>query len=202
MVVSPQDRCLYCDYSLQGLPAPHRCPECGEAYDDATLIFRPRLNWRFYGPLIVGQIYVLYIIVSNWRSMVGWIGVVGTLLVIAAVVVLLSVRGYWLVRRMIVRPCQAALTRDELVVRAPNGSCERFPYDEIAFVSVIDVVPWVQRKEYGVERDNSRRQSHRISLKGIFENKSEKAEFKRMMTDRMSGSPIELACSPASIPVN
>ncbi len=32
------ERCLRCDYSLTGLPAAHRCPECGLEYDEQTFV--------------------------------------------------------------------------------------------------------------------------------------------------------------------
>jgi hypothetical protein len=32
----PLSECPSCQYSLCGLPAPHRCPECGLAYDAHT----------------------------------------------------------------------------------------------------------------------------------------------------------------------
>lgn len=34
-------KCPVCRYSLQGLPAAHRCPECGFAYDENTTVWRP-----------------------------------------------------------------------------------------------------------------------------------------------------------------
>ena len=37
--------CLHCDYSLSGLPAQHRCPECGRPYDLAET----KSKWRENG---------------------------------------------------------------------------------------------------------------------------------------------------------
>ncbi|MCG3136178.1 MAG: hypothetical protein HJJLKODD_00003 [Phycisphaerae bacterium] len=39
---APLNKCPQCGYDLRGLPADHRCPECGLAYDHQTEIFRPR----------------------------------------------------------------------------------------------------------------------------------------------------------------
>lgn len=38
-------RCPFCDYSLQGLPVPHRCPECGGPYDERTQVWPARRGW-------------------------------------------------------------------------------------------------------------------------------------------------------------
>jgi hypothetical protein len=35
-------KCPVCDYDLRGLPCPHRCPECGNAYDERTRVWYPR----------------------------------------------------------------------------------------------------------------------------------------------------------------
>jgi len=38
------ERCLECGYPLKGLPDKHRCPECGEPYDIATV----KKTWERY----------------------------------------------------------------------------------------------------------------------------------------------------------
>lgn len=43
------DSCPVCNYSLRGLPARHRCPECGFEYDEHTRAWRPRSYWKFAG---------------------------------------------------------------------------------------------------------------------------------------------------------
>lgn len=43
------DSCPVCNYSLRGLPARHRCPECGFEYDEHTRVWHPRSCWRFAG---------------------------------------------------------------------------------------------------------------------------------------------------------
>jgi hypothetical protein len=43
------DRCPICNYRLRGLPARHRCPECGFAYDADTRVWRARGFGRFAG---------------------------------------------------------------------------------------------------------------------------------------------------------
>jgi uncharacterized OB-fold protein len=35
------EACLKCGYALKGLPARHRCPECGRKYD----LYKVKLQW-------------------------------------------------------------------------------------------------------------------------------------------------------------
>lgn len=44
--------CPRCNYNLRGLPAHHRCPECGLEYDEHTRIWRPAKPWPAYTALI------------------------------------------------------------------------------------------------------------------------------------------------------
>lgn len=46
-IVKPLPRCPVCRYDLTGLPAAHRCPECGIEYDEMTRVWRvERPRWR------------------------------------------------------------------------------------------------------------------------------------------------------------
>ncbi|MCB9866914.1 MAG: PH domain-containing protein [Phycisphaerales bacterium] len=49
----PPQTCPVCRYSLQGLPCPHSCPECGFAYDVNTYACAPRSFLRFTGSCLV-----------------------------------------------------------------------------------------------------------------------------------------------------
>src|SRR5437016_2378562 len=42
----PLTHCLECGYSLEGLPARSRCPECGFEYDEHTRIWMHPAPWR------------------------------------------------------------------------------------------------------------------------------------------------------------
>ncbi|HPF40896.1 MAG TPA: hypothetical protein P5081_16305 [Phycisphaerae bacterium] len=185
MIISPQDRCLHCDYALEGLPAPHRCPECGEAYDDATTIFRPRVNWKWFVPTIGVQFYAVYLVASNWKALVRYMGDWGAVAAVVMFVGFIIVRAVRFSRALRERPCQAALTRTGLAVRTRFQRVAFLPYDEIAFVSVVDTHPWVQRKEYGTGRSASVARSEAIEMRGIFENDTEMRAFKRMVSERM-----------------
>jgi len=46
----PLERCPFCDYSLEGLPTEHRCPECGRPFDRRWRVFGGRRYW----PLMSG----------------------------------------------------------------------------------------------------------------------------------------------------
>ena len=43
------EHCPVCNYHLTGLPARHRCPECGFAFDEHTRVWRSEGFGRFAG---------------------------------------------------------------------------------------------------------------------------------------------------------
>lgn len=199
MAILDQDRCLACDYSLAGLPRPYRCPECGIDYDDETIVFRPSSIWRYYVPILIGQLYVMYLAANHWAWLVARLGLFGAIMAIALLATYIVVRGYRVARGFVERPFFAALTKDALVIRNSSGPVERLPYSDIAFVSVVDLHPWVQRKQYGEDSEPGLRSERRIPLKGVFAGKREMRAFKRMMTERMTpttgveGGPVASA---------
>ncbi len=59
--------CPRCDYSLHGLPANHTCPECGLRYDERSLLFRCRPDYRVLlnlGGVVLGSMVL-------WRELSG-----------------------------------------------------------------------------------------------------------------------------------
>lgn len=96
---------------------------------------------------------MIYIVATQWAWLVATIGL---LLAIATVVLLLALivsRATVFIRGLIEQPRFAALTEDELVVRTIKKRLERIPYREIAFVSIVDVQPWVRAREYGIAKE-------------------------------------------------
>lgn len=41
--------CPFCNYSLEGLPVEHTCPECGQAFDRRWRVFGHQPYWRYLG---------------------------------------------------------------------------------------------------------------------------------------------------------
>ncbi len=46
------ETCPRCGYSLRGLPAEYRCPECGLAYDAESEMFKLRSPWALLGVIV------------------------------------------------------------------------------------------------------------------------------------------------------
>ncbi len=60
------DRCYRCNYSLKGLPAEHRCPECGEAYDESVRIWRAGKS-----PLWPAGLFLLVMLHCSWGFVIA-----------------------------------------------------------------------------------------------------------------------------------
>jgi predicted RNA-binding Zn-ribbon protein involved in translation (DUF1610 family) len=59
------EHCLHCGYQLTGLPASHRCPECGADYELDDV----REKWRMYlAELARNDPYVLHSLRRNLRA--------------------------------------------------------------------------------------------------------------------------------------
>lgn len=79
------EQCPRCDYSLEGLPAAHACPECGLAYDEHSFryIQRPWRGWLvMYGVIFaLGAAGKVLEISRLGPPSAEWFGPVGLLLV-------------------------------------------------------------------------------------------------------------------------
>lgn len=64
----PPGTCTYCGYDLQGLPEP-RCPECGQAFDPASLAARRQLEHHQF-PIHAGCALLANLIPALWG--LGW----------------------------------------------------------------------------------------------------------------------------------
>lgn len=56
-------QCPHCDYPLAGLPAAHRCPECGLGYDEFSQLWCRSAGWRdLLDFLIVPAVFLLCVV--------------------------------------------------------------------------------------------------------------------------------------------
>ncbi len=63
--MKPLTRCPQCRYSLKGLPADHRCPECGFEYDADTAIWESRPGKKEISSYVVGSCIVIWMLLNG-----------------------------------------------------------------------------------------------------------------------------------------
>ncbi|MCB9852537.1 MAG: hypothetical protein H6819_05540 [Phycisphaerales bacterium] len=186
MIISPQDACLDCGYSLEGLPRPHRCPECGLAFDDDTVVFRRRRTWWASATAVIAQTYVLQMFIQHWSWVVARVGLIGAIISFAALAVLVLLAAVTTFRSLRECPGFAALTIDDLVIQLPRQHrIVRVAYRRIKSFSISDWAPWVEAEEDDADGGTKRPTIQHAKLAGIFDGKSEKQVFTRMLTERM-----------------
>lgn len=173
MLIDPQDRCLDCNYPLDGLPRPHRCPECGRPFDDVTIVFRPSRPWVLYLTVLGLWILAIYMFQGCiWGVIVSVKPAFGIPLVVflAGFGIVSSLYRVWKSNRV---GRFVAFTEDSVVLRTHKHELETIPFSEITLVSVVDWAPWIKRR--GIDQE--------IPLNRIFDGKRERDEFKHRLTE-------------------
>jgi hypothetical protein len=184
MIASPQDRCLECDYLLDGLPMPYRCPECGLAYDNETLVFRPKkLGWLYATTALI-LVIIVRLAFLYWNLLVSRLGTLLSVIFISLCAIVALIRAYRSIRRVINREQFVALTKQAVVAKTAKGGKQTLNFDQIAFVSIVDEHPWVQAKENRQGSSVAVSTPMKINLKGIFDNTEEMRVFKRVAEER------------------
>lgn len=109
--------CLECGYDLRGLPAVHRCPERGQAYDAATRVWRLRSRRRTYGlPVVMLTLTLMANVGAVVRIALG--GSRRMLDFVAALLVAANVAIYaWVFRRLARTTRFVAVSSEALHVR-------------------------------------------------------------------------------------
>jgi hypothetical protein len=79
--------CPKCGYDLTGLPAPHRCPECGFKYDEQMRAFRLRRGINV-GAVIAGALLAAWFLIRLLYALRrgDWAGVEGSAILLAPIV--------------------------------------------------------------------------------------------------------------------
>ena len=130
-------KCVRCGYSLRGLPANHRCPECGLRFDERCALYRVT-NPR--------QLLALWLIVfgGGWVSLrnlphLAKLGSASAWQKVGAIAgalwFVIAVIGVWLFVRHYRRGFEVAITSDGLILRLPGFSDDLMPWSDIGGAS-------------------------------------------------------------------
>ncbi|HWL94545.1 MAG TPA: hypothetical protein VNT79_13555 [Phycisphaerae bacterium] len=138
--------CPLCGYSLEGLPPPHRCPECGFEYDEHTRVWMaPASRWQHL-EYILPLLAIAMIFGTLFPTFYGRMGRTWQLLFIAVAVGCLAV-----VIRAISRHSDAnrrgqcaAVTPRGLFIRNPHGE-EWIAWADVGFVYLSPTFDYVTR---------------------------------------------------------
>lgn len=114
--------CPVCDYSLQGLPDHHACPECGFAYDKSMQVIVQSTRYAgfafvFFG-LLSGSMAVGIIRHASWIASFMLLGSIGAIIV--------GFRTYVLQRRN-----KAVVGPTGIFLMHQNGAIEEFSWDDV-----------------------------------------------------------------------
>ncbi len=188
MPVSRPVNCPVCHYSLRGLPASHRCPECGFEYDEHTLIWRPARRRGVYAVLVFVGLWALYEAVQLARSVVATHPTLSREMILGAV--LLPIIGVLLFRLW------RAARRGRFIAVTPHGVFARSVHRE-------ESIPWhaIEHVARGTRQVLIRwREDHdAYDFEWIFDTEDEAAAFRvalehanrRYRLDSKSRAPSE-----------
>jgi hypothetical protein len=126
------DRCPVCNYSLRGLPAAHRCPECGFQYDRHTRVWRARGFWRFSGWVAVVAFACMIMTLQNLKTTSPQTLIFWWVILIAA---LWACMGIWNIRLWLRKPF-LAVTPSGVVFRLWSRKSRNIPWDEMGQVHI------------------------------------------------------------------
>lgn len=146
IVESPIKNCPICKYSLHGLPPAHRCPECGFAYDECTVVFRPARPWLAYIFVLLPILFLLQMGVRPIAQMISLL-TQGAVAVSAIFIILGGVILYYFFRIWSANKTGRfiALTRTGFTMRNFGGVVTS-PWEDVAQVALYDNYPWIGRR--------------------------------------------------------
>jgi len=184
VIVSPDERCLQCRYSLKGLPSAHQCPECGLSFDAETVVFRRSFTKSLlfdYVPAAISPELLLIVMIVGLAY--GLAALLAAGLILAGAIFV-----YHRHRFRSVGPRFVALTKDAVVARPGRGEVRRMAYDDIAFAR-ITVHPCVSARTMSADGTRLLAPQADISLEGVFDNEDEARTFERRLNERIGVGP-------------
>lgn len=126
-------KCARCEYSLRGLPANHRCPECGLRFDEGCALYRasnPREVLFAWIAIFGGGISIVRYLphlanlaAANTRQKIFALAAIPLFFVVAVAV--------WFQIRRYRRGYEVAVTGDGLILRLPHFEDDLIPWDNI-----------------------------------------------------------------------
>lgn len=197
-VASVFKKCVRCGYSLRGLPANHRCPECGLRFDERCALYRvtnPRQLLAFW-LMILGGGWVSLKNLPHFANLAGasaW-ETVGALA--GALWIVFVAAGIWFFVRRYRRGFEVAITGDGLILRLPGFSEDLIPWRDIGGASA---------KECPAEKPQIasvfiRSKNKTVAIGGVanvFPKRADVERFVAEVNDRVAATiGVEAPCSP------
>lgn len=166
--------CPECRYSLAGLPANHRCPECGFEYDVTMEIYRPRATWLVIGSVLLTVVMTPIICFTVYISVTRRSG----LCMLASALNVLTVTTAWL-KTLRVRPTEYLIVGRDRIVWRTDHYARDIPW------SIVGGVTW-HRVPGSMFIELSPVQGHFIPphlIKLIGRGREVEAHFRHLMND-------------------